>query len=106
VSDQRREDLERVRAGLWAAFDGGRVLSVGVDKAGDPIVKEEAAAPLANALVKVIEAIAALPQAEQGSKVDEIRAARERRRGASAADSSSAARRSQPRRGKGVHRAS
>jgi hypothetical protein len=91
---------------LWTAFDGDRKIIVGYDKADGPILKDEAAAPLANALVKVIEAIAALPQAEQGSKVDEIRAARERRRGSSAADSSSAARRSQPRRGKGVHRAS
>ena len=62
-----------------------------------------AVAPLAARLQLVLARLAALNTGVEGSKIDELAAARVARR-AGATDSASASRRSQPRRGKGSNR--
>jgi hypothetical protein len=67
------------------------------------VAPPQAVAPLAARLQMVLAKLTALDSGVEGSKIDELAAARVARR-AGATDSASASRRSQPRRSKGSNR--
>jgi hypothetical protein len=57
----KRAELERVLVRLWEALDGTRQIITGYGEAGEPYTATEHAAPVAAAIVKVLNELAALP---------------------------------------------